>query len=136
MKSKNLQSVFVVEDSEMERTMLKDHLGKYPDLNVTEFSSGSACIKDLIVGTVEEPDLILMDFFMDSSFGPSKDGLESLAKLKEISPDTQVIMFTSVENPKIIELCKKGGALDYVVKGPSAFNDLDKVLSKHYTMKK
>lgn len=134
MTTKNLETVFIVEDSPIERTMLKDHLSKYPKLKISEYSSGVACINDLIVGKLDEPDLILMDYFLDSSFGQSKDGLESLTKIKEICPGTNVIMLTSVDNKRIIELAREKGALDYVVKGVTAFNELDSVLKKHFSM--
>ena len=134
MKTKKLQSVFIVEDSEVERSMLKDHLAKYPNLKIREYSSGVACINDIIVGNLDEPDLVLMDYFLDSSFGQSKDGLESLAKLKEICPDTNVIMLTSVDNKRIIELAREKGALDYVVKGVTAFKELDTVLKKYFSV--
>ena len=134
MTTKKLGTVFIVEDSEIERSMLKDHLSKYKNLKVKEYSSGSACIKDLIVGNAQEPDLILMDYFLDSNVSTSKDGLESLAKLKEVCPTTNVIMLTSVDNKRIIELAKEKGALDYVVKGSSGFNDLDSVLKKHFSI--
>ena len=133
---KKLESVFIVEDSEIERSMLKDHLSKYKNLKIKEYYSGTACIKELIVGNAKEPDLILMDYFLDSNMGASKDGLESLAKLKEICPDTNVIMLTSVDNKRIIELAKEKGALDYIVKGATGFSDLDTVLKKHFTMGK
>ena len=135
METRKLETVFIVEDSSVERSMLKDHLSKYSNLKIREYSSGDACVKELVLGTVEEPDLILMDYFLDSSFGPSKDGLESLAKIKEICPGTNVIMLTSVDNAKIIELATKKGALDYVVKGITAFNELDSVLAKHFSLK-
>jgi len=136
MTTKKLETVFIVEDSEIERSMLKDHLSKYKNLKVKEYSSGSACIKDLIVGNAKEPDLILMDYFLDSNVSTSKDGLESLSKLKEVCPDTNVIMLTSVDNKRIIELAKEKGALDYIVKGSSGFSDLDSVLKKHFSMGK
>ena len=85
--------------------------------------------------THTHPDLILMDYFLDSSFGPSKDGLESLAKLKEICPDTNVIMLTSVDNKKIVDLAIKKGALDYVIKGNKGFDDLDAALKKYFSVK-
>src|SRR6266446_4942113 len=110
MTTKNLKTVFIVEDSVAERSMLTDHLAKYPQVEVKEFSSGDACIKELVIGSVKEPDLILMDYFLDTSFGSSKDGLETLSKLKEICPGTEVIMLTSVDNEKIIELAMKKGA--------------------------
>ena len=76
-----------------------------------------------------------MDYFLNSSFGASNDGLESLTKLKEISPKTDVIMLTSVNNPKIIDLAKQKGALDYVVKSATGFKELDSVLNKHFSLK-
>lgn len=133
MKLKNLKTVFIIEDSEMERTMLKDFLGKFSTLKISDYPTGNACIKELTIGNVEEPDLILMDYFLDSSFGHSNDGMESLAKIKEVFPYINVIMFTSVDNPKIIDLCKQKGALDYVVKGTTGFDDLEVVLKKHFS---
>jgi len=134
MATKKLESVFIVEDSAVERSMLKDHLSKYKNLKIKEYSSGDVCVKELIIGTVEEPDLVLMDYFLDSSFDKSKDGLDSLTKLKEICPDTNVIMLTSVDNPKIMDLAAKKGALDYVVKGITAFEKLDSTLKKHFLL--
>ena len=64
MKTMKLEKVFLVEDSPIERTMLKDHLAKYSKIDITEYSSGAACIKELVLGNVEEPDLILMDYFL------------------------------------------------------------------------
>jgi len=134
MNNKKLETVYIVEDSAIERSMLKDHLSKYENLKIKEYSSGTACINELVVGTAEEPDLVLMDYFLSSSMGASNDGLESLTKLKEICPDTNVIMLTSVDNQKIIDLAKKKGALDYVVKSAIGFNDLDTVLNKHFSL--
>lgn len=135
MKPKKLESIIIVEDSAVQRSMIKDHLAKYPGLKIMEYSSGNACVKELILGNVKQPDLILMDYFLDSNFSGSADGLDSLAKIKEICPDTSVIMHTSVDNEKIIELARKKGALDYIVKGRTGFDELDSVLKKHFSLK-
>jgi len=130
--AKKLSSVFIVEDNAVQRSMLSDHLSKYPKLKIREFSSGDSCLKELISGNVEEPELVLMDYFLESSFGTSKDGLETLTKLKEIFPDTDVVMLTSVENQKIIDLAKKKGALDYIVKSAGSFQKLDSIINDNY----
>jgi DNA-binding NarL/FixJ family response regulator len=134
MTTKKLNSVFIVEDNAVQRSMLSDHLSKYPDLKIREFSSGDACLKELISGNVEEPELVLMDYFLESSFGASKDGLETLTKLKEIYPDTAVIMLTSVENEKIVDLAKKKGALDYIVKSSGSFQKLDSIMEQNFEL--
>jgi glutamate dehydrogenase (NAD(P)+) len=134
MATKKLNTVFIVEDNAVQRSMLTDHLSKYPQLKVKEYSSGDACLKELISGNVAEPELVLMDYFLESSFGASKDGLETLSKLKEIYPEMDVIMLTSVENEKIVDLAKKKGALDYVVKSAGSFDKLDSILKNHFAM--
>jgi len=136
MATKKLNSVFIVEDNAVQRSMLSDHLSKYPKLKIREFSSGDSCLKELISGNVEEPELVLMDYFLESSFGTSKDGLETLTKLKEIFPDTDVVMLTSVENQKIIDLAKKKGALDYIVKSAGSFQKLDSIINDHFDVVK
>lgn len=134
MTTKKLTSVFIVEDSAIERSMLTDHLSKYSNLEIKEFSSGDACLKELILGNVQEPDLIFMDYFLDSSIGTSKDGLEILGKLREICPNTKVIMLTSVSNERIMELARQKGAIDYVVKSAVSYQQLDSVLQKHFAL--
>ena len=127
----NNLNVIVVDDSAVERSMVLDHLSKYSNLKVKEFANGEFLIRELIVGHVQEPDLILLDYFLDAAPGGAKDGLEILNKLKEIAPNTKVIMMTSVTNERIKELANQKGALDYVVKGAQGFDQLDSVLSKH-----
>ena len=122
-------SLFIVDDSEIERSMLADYLGKYKQLDIKEFSSGEYCLKEIITGNLREPDFILMDYFLDGS--GSKDGLEILSKLKEVSPDTKVIMLTSVNNERIKNLAKTKGAFDYVVKGPTSHQQIDDILKPH-----
>jgi two-component system response regulator HydG len=135
MAKGKLASVYIVDDSDIERSMLTEHLSKYKSLNVKAFSNGEYCLKEIIVGNLKEPDLILLDYFLDSKNSTSKDGLEILSKLRELSPDTKVIMLTGVSNEKVKELAKKKGAVDYVTKGPEGYQQLDDVLKKHFDLK-
>jgi CheY-like chemotaxis protein len=127
-------SIFIVEDSEIERSMLSDHLSKYNNVEVTTFSSGDFCLKELIFGNVEEPDLILMDYFLDSTVNTAKDGLETLTKLKEIAPFSKVIMLTSVENKRIMDLAKQKGAHEYLIKGTGSYQKLDEILTTQFSL--
>lgn len=136
MKSKKQQNVFIVDDNDIDRSMLLNHLEKYPNLKTQGFSNGEYCIRGLLLEQLEEPDIVLMDYFLDFSTAVSKDGIEILKKLKEICPKVSVIMMTRVKNEKIIEYARKQGALDYVVKGFDALKELDTVLHKHFGFKK
>ena len=131
-KLKKLKTVYVVEDNPVERSMIIDFFSRYPDVVVKGFFNGDSCIKDVVVSKVA-PDLILLDYFLDSTMASSKDGLEILTKLKEISPYTEFIMLTSIDNERIMELARKKGAMGYVVKGASGYEMLDTILRKNFT---
>lgn len=132
-KLKKLNTVCIIEDSPLESNMLIDYLGKYSNLVVKTFLNGEDCIKDVIVSKIS-PDLILLDYFLDSVLASSKDGLEILTKLKEISPNSQIIMLTSVDNERIVELARKKGAIGYVTKGASSFEKLDSIIRNNFSI--
>jgi response regulator of citrate/malate metabolism len=132
-KLKNLNSVFIIEDNPMESNMLIDYLSKYPNVVVKSFTSGDACIKEIVMSKIS-PDLILLDYFLDSTDASSKDGLEILAKLREITPYSEFIMLTSVDNERIIELARKKGAMGYIIKGISGYVKLDEMLKKIFAL--
>jgi DNA-binding NtrC family response regulator len=129
-------TLYIIDDSQIERSMLTDHLAKHSNLTVKEFSNGEYFLRELIMGNIVEPDVVLLDYFLDTATGGGKDGLEILSKLKQIYPNVKVIMLTSVENERIKELAINQGALDYVVKGVNAHQHLDAVLEKHLIVKK
>jgi response regulator of citrate/malate metabolism len=132
-RTKKLTSVYVIEDSQMDLNMMTDFLEKYPNLTVKGFPTGDACVKELVMSGFT-PDLILVDYFLDSESAQSKDGLEILSKLREVSPNSDVIMLTSVDNPRIVDLARKKGALDYVVKGSASYERLDTIINKNFVL--
>ena len=103
------------------------------DLKIKEFHNGDDCIKDIVMSNIS-PDLILLDYFLDSNITTSKDGLEILSKLKEICPNSEIIMFTSVDNPRIIELARKKGAMSFIVKGTSSYEKLDAIIKNNFSL--
>lgn len=134
MALKKLTNLYIVEDTPVERVLLSDHLAKYPGIKIKGFFTGEACIKEIVDNLAEQPDLVLVDYYLDSSLGSKRDGLETLDKIKEICPGAEVVMLTSVENPRIMELAKQKGALDYIVKGTESFKKLDAIMESHFTL--
>ncbi len=59
----------------------------------------------------EKPDLILLDVNM-----PHLDGLQTLARLREIAPEANVVMLTSLANRQTVEDSARLGALAYIRK--------------------
>lgn len=132
---KRLEIIYVVDDSQLDRRMMVDYLSKYPGLKVKDFSNGDECLKQ-IVNSGTNPDIILLDYFLDTQVSTAKDGLEILVKLKEMSPNTSIIMHTSVENERVIELARKKGASNYIVKGAEGFEKLDSIIENDFILPK
>jgi CheY-like chemotaxis protein len=60
---KQLKNIFIVDDDEMQSSMLQDYLSKYSTFNVHIFTSGEDCIKNLELN----PDVIFLDYNFDKA---------------------------------------------------------------------
>ena len=129
-----LNSVYVVEDEVPARTMMLDFLSQFKNVKTKGFFTGDACIKEIVSGKSAVPDLILMDYYLDASIAAKYDGLDTLAKVKEMCPETKIIMFTSVDNERVIKLAKEKGAFDYIIKGADGFEKLKNIIDSNFEL--
>lgn len=128
-----LNSIYVVEDDSAARMMMLDFLGQYKDVTLKGFMTGEACIGEIIHSKIF-PDVILMDYYLEASLVAKYTGLDTLARIKEISPQTRIIMFTSVDYDHIIELAKEKGASDYVIKGTKGFDEVKSIIDRSFSL--
>ncbi len=99
--------VLVVEDEALIRDILVRKLSAL-GYKCRACENGSAALKSLVSSTY---DLVLTDLMM-----PEVDGLALLREVQSISPDTAVIMVTSVADIGIAVDSLKDGAYDYILK--------------------
>lgn len=71
-----------------------------------------------------DPGMILLDFTL-----PPVDGTETLERLKQLRPETPVIVYSGDSNPEIVFRLSKLGAEDYVTT-PFQLNDLFQRISR------
>lgn len=107
----------VVDDSSFQRTVVSDILDDRFEIVDTAENGREA------VSKFEEldPDVITLDIVM-----PEMDGIEALTEIKTRSPETIVVMCTSVEQEQKMRAAAKAGANGYVTKPISE----DKLLSE------
>lgn len=77
------------------------------DFKVITASSGKECLNKM---EKEKPDLILLDILMPTS------GVEVLKQILKLNPKAKVAMLTVMGQKKVIEDCKRLGAVDYITK--------------------
>ncbi len=105
--NKELISIFIVDDDAVYSAVLAHFLSLNPDFQVKKFTGA----KEFVKAIHEKPDIVTLDYSL-----PDTTGDHLLSQIKELSPDTKVIIISGQENIKIaIDLFKKG-ADDYIVK--------------------
>ncbi len=114
-------NLFIVDDNKSLVAALKQYLqNKFEEnINISTFYDGESCLEKINQYT----DMVILDHFLNG-----KNGLEVLKEIKEINPKTEVIMLTSNEDIALAIESFRAGATDYVVKGPSSWKKLTKLI--------
>ena len=114
-------NLFIVDDNKSLVTALKQYLQtKFEgNINITTFYDGESCLEKINQYT----DMVILDHFLNG-----KNGLEVLKEIKQINPKTEVIMLSSNEDIALAIQSFRAGATDYVVKGPSSWKKLTKLV--------
>ena len=118
MKNKQ-HRIFLVDDDTKHLIMLKNHLEKKSeyDIKVNIFSNGENCLDKMH----ENPDVIILDYYLDGIKADAANGLEILKKIRVSNPDTYVIMMSGQDDLKVAVDTIDHGAYDYIIKGESAY---------------
>lgn len=104
------------------RNLLTLMLGRARDLEVIgEASNGMEAIE---LVRVQAPDVLLLDVAM-----PVMDGLAALPRLREVSPDTRVILLTGFGSERIRQEARQAGVALYLEKGAPADVVVDAIRS-------
>lgn len=102
-------TVGIVEDNRGTRESLSELLGRASRLRcVGAYPNGEAALREL---PTANPDVVLMDINL-----PGMSGIECVARLKEKSPKTQVLMLTTYEEGDLIFESLRAGANGYLLK--------------------
>ena len=98
--------VLVVDDEPLIRWSLTERL-RADGHEVLEAESAAEALEKAANGV----DLVLLDYKL-----PDEDGLSVLRKIREIDPDTLVIMLTAHKGVEMVVVAMKAGAFDYATK--------------------
>lgn len=119
-------TIFIVDDDQMYLKSLELQFNQNPNLKVQTFLSGEACMEKISL----KPDVVILDYILNSSNKEAMDGLNTLIEVKNASVGTQVIMLSSTESIEVATNSLKLGAFDYVVKNANTFLKLKNCVKK------
>src|ERR1039458_6163404 len=107
--SKRPLKVALVEDQPKVRESWTKLINSFPD-----FACICACAtgeEALRIIPQEQPDVVLMDIFL-----PRMSGIECTVRLKELVPQTQIVILTAMDDQELVFLALEAGADGYQLK--------------------
>ncbi|MCX6277226.1 MAG: sigma-54 dependent transcriptional regulator [Bacteroidetes bacterium] len=103
----NSFSIFIVEDDKFYGEYLKHFISSNPDYDTRLFLTGKEFIDNIHL----KPDVVTLDYNL-----PDLNGALVLKKIRQISPETQVIIVSGQKDISTALGLLKDGAYDYIVK--------------------
>ncbi len=126
MSELNKTIVFLVDDDALYLKNIEIQFKQSNEFIIHTFPTGELCIENLAL----QPQFVVLDYHLNGIQATAMDGLKTLDKIKEISPNIDVIMLSSQDKIEVAVNCMHHHALDYVVKSDSAFLRLQKIISE------
>ena len=115
----NQKLIYIVDDDQFITTLVMKRFAS-EGFSVEAFMYGEDCIMALD----KNPDVIILDYYFISSDHKVMNGMEVLDKIKELKPETPVIMLSGQEKGEIVlELARKG-IVDYIIKDNNLIDNL------------
>ena len=115
---KQVKTIFIVDDDQMQSSMLQDYLSKYSTFDVHIFNSGEDCLKNISL----DPQIVFLDYNFDKAGINAMNGIDILKEIKALKPAAEVVMISGQDRIDVAVNTMKYGAFDYIVKSESAFH--------------
>lgn len=126
MDSGKPKKIFIVDDDTMLTEALQDYLTRKVAHQIHSFHTGEECLKHLS----EEPDLIILDYYLNTVQKDAANGMEILQTIKKHYHRIHVIMLSSQERYGVAIQTIQKGAEQYVIKDETAFEKIALMISE------
>lgn len=132
MKNENKIKLFLVDDDVFFLKSLEIDFLEHADFAIETFSKGELCMQNLS----HNPDVIILDYQLDSIDKGAMNGMDTLDKIKAFNPDIPVVMLSSQDKIDVAVNCMHHHAFDYVVKSETSFMRLQKIITSIFQYQK
>lgn len=117
--------LFLVDDDVLSLRTLEIQFQQKGNYSIKTFSSGEQCLENLGL----KPDLIILDYHLNSIVKNAMNGIEALDKIKILAPDIPVVILSAQDKIEVAVDCMHHKAIDYVIKGETSFIRLEKIIN-------
>jgi two-component system, OmpR family, response regulator len=123
--NKKKRLLFLVDDDALFLKSLEIEFGDNIKWEIKTFPTGELCLENIS----QNPDVIILDYYLNSIEKDAINGLETLNRIKTDYPAIPVIMLSAQDKIEVAVNCMKQQAYDYIVKSETAFIRLQKVIT-------
>ncbi len=124
--------LFLVDDDAVFLKSLEIDFLERADFTIETFATGELCMANLS----HDPDVIILDYYLDGIDATAMNGIETLDKIKAYNQDIPVIILSSQDKIEVAVNCMHHRAFDYVVKSETAFVRLQQIITAIFRYKK
>jgi len=126
MHKKKRIKVFIVEDDEVYAKTLQGFIiTRFPDIKIKIFPVGEMLLMKLHLN----PNIVIMDYFLNSKFGEAKNGLEIIKHIKAHDPKTNIIVLSAQDKYNVVLDAIKQYNCFYVQKSQEAFDKVEQLIN-------
>ncbi len=126
MKNEKKVLLFLVDDDALYLKSLEIEFLQSDEYEIKTFATGELCLESLS----QNPDIIVLDYYLNGVDGNAINGLETLDRIKNENHQVPVIMLSSQDKIEVAVNCMKHKAIDYIVKSETAFLRLNKTITE------
>ncbi len=124
--------LFLVDDDPLFLKSLEIEFLQYSNFVVETYATGELCLENLD----HNPDVIILDYHLDSIDKKAMNGIATLDEIKKINLNIPVVMLSSQDKIDVAIECMHHQATDYVVKSETSFIRLQKIINSVFQFKK
>lgn len=118
------RKLFIIEDDPMFAEMLKDFLKSRPIWEVVHYATGEEAIKNAF----QDPEVVIIDYHLDSVNTNGLSGIDTMMQLKKVSPHCHCVFLSGQKSYGVALQTISHGAEQYIIKDEAAFNEVGKML--------
>lgn len=120
--------IFIVEDNPVYAKTLQSFIkSSFPNnIEVKIFPVGETCLLEL----QRNPDVVIIDYFLDSKYDDAQTGLEIIKKIRIQKPEMNIIVLSSQNEIDVILESVKIYDCSYVKKDEQAFDKIEEIIKQ------
>lgn len=127
MKTQTNKRIFIVDDDLVYLEIMKNEISELTDIEIETFTSAEDCLMQMHL----HPDLIVLDFNLDSTNPKNMTGYEAAKAFFLENPKLKILFISGERNEFLLNEYKKYRSIDFILKTDYGCNQIQQKIVSH-----